>query len=247
MTRREPDIVLHEWAISPFCAKVRKVLDLKGLPYRRVSYNGLRALKVRAVSPTGKLPVLEYDGERFVDSSNIARMLDERHPGRPILPADVDRHLAHLLEDWADESLYFFELWERVFDPVGIGRMVELLCEGRPRYERFFVRLALGRYRRALVAQGLGRSPPDEVHRQLRAHLDALEGRLQGTRWLAGPAPSIADIAVAAQPEELARTSPRASEVLGRPRLEEWLQRCRFGSKPAPIASAEPAGVAVLA
>src|SRR5512139_1815666 len=56
-----PDIVLHEWAISPFCGKVRKVLAFKGLPYRIEDYGGFRALKARGLSRSGKLPVLDYD------------------------------------------------------------------------------------------------------------------------------------------------------------------------------------------
>jgi glutathione S-transferase len=230
-TNTTPNIVLHQWAISPFCGKVRKVLELKGLSYRVVEYGGLRALKAKSVSPAGKLPVLDYDGERFQESSLIARMLDHRHPDPPLFPSSpAARHLAHLLEDWADESLFWFELWARVCDPIAEAKMVELVCLDRPAYERPLVKLGLRRYRRALHAQGLGRYSREHVLEQLLGHLEALDGRLAVDPWLAGDAPSIADIAVAAQLDEFVRTSPLASALDRFPRLVAWLARCRFGA-----------------
>jgi glutathione S-transferase len=226
-----PDIVLHQWTISPFCGKIRKVLDLKGLPYRIVEYGGLRGIKARSLSSSGKLPVLDYDGVRIQDSSAIARLLDERHPDPSLMPAGVDRHLAHLLEDWADESLYWFQLWARLYDPEALDRAVSFSCEGRPAYERVLFKHALLRYRRWVVAQGLGRYPRESVLENLRGHLTALEGRLTGSSGLAGDAVSIADIAAAAQLDELVRTSPLASEIRERPRLSAWLDRCQFPSR----------------
>ena len=60
-----PAIILHQWRISPFCGKVRRVLEHKRLAYDVVDYNGLRARKASGLSAAGKLPVLDYDGERI--------------------------------------------------------------------------------------------------------------------------------------------------------------------------------------
>jgi glutathione S-transferase len=228
----QPAIVLHQWQISPFCGKIRKVLAFKGLTYSVVEYAGLRALKASRLSSAGKLPVLDYAGERFQDSSLIARMLDQRHPTPALLPREpAARHLAHLLEDWADESLYWYELWARFCDPVARDRSVALLCAGRPGFERFVVKLGVGRYRRAAVAQGLGRYPKAHVLAELHAHLRALEGRLECAAWLTGAEPSIADIAVSAQLDEILRTCTFAQELQAYTRLHEWLLRCRFGAE----------------
>jgi glutathione S-transferase len=61
----------------------------------------------------------------------------------------------------------------------------------------------------------------------LRTHLDALEGLLEGDSWLVGASPSIADFAIAAQLDELRRTSRHAHELDARPRQKAWLQRCQ--------------------
>lgn len=227
-----PDIVLHQWCISPFCVKVQKVLELKGLPYRVEEYGGMRALSPKGLSVSGKLPVLDYDGERVSDSTAIARMLDARHPTPPLYPsATAERHLVHLLEDWADESLYWYELWLRLYDEQALDKAVAVACEGRPSYERPLFKFGMGRYRRWLDAQGLGRYPRDKVIANFREHLDALEGRLSTGPWLVGSAPSIADLAVAAQLDEVVRTSSIAYEVLMRPKLADWRERCQFGAR----------------
>ncbi len=73
-------IVLHQWEISPFCHKVRKILQHKQLVYVTKNYNGLLALKISKLSKSGKLPVLEYEGEWIQDSSDIAEFIERRYP-----------------------------------------------------------------------------------------------------------------------------------------------------------------------
>jgi glutathione S-transferase len=58
---------------------------------------------------------------------------------------------------------------------------------------------------------------------QLFVHLDALDALLADGPWLVENAKSIADIAVAAQLDEILRTSAVASSILERPRIAEWL------------------------
>ncbi|MDE2297039.1 MAG: glutathione S-transferase N-terminal domain-containing protein, partial [Burkholderiales bacterium] len=70
-----PDVVLHQWEISPFCGKVRRMLRMKGVAHRVENYNGLRALKVARLSRAGTLPVLDWGAERVADSSAIAAFL----------------------------------------------------------------------------------------------------------------------------------------------------------------------------
>jgi glutathione S-transferase len=177
--------------------------------------------------------VLDYGAQRIEDSSAIVRFLDERHPTPPLFPPSVDRHLVHLLEDWADESLYWYELWLRLDDPAALERAAAAACVGRPRYERALFKLGLSRQRSKLVAQGIGRYPRETVLANLRGHFAALEGRLCARAWLAGDAPSLADIAVAAQLDEVVRTSSLVAELQALPALWAWLQRCDFARSPA--------------
>jgi glutathione S-transferase len=240
-----PEIVLHQWSISPFCGKVRKVLAYKRLPYRIVEYGGLKALRAGKLAPTGKLPVLDYAGERMNDSTAIARFLESRHPSPSLsAPAEV-APLAHLLEDWADESLYWFEVWARICDSAALDRTVAIACAGCPSWERALFKVGLSRYRRHLDAQGLGRCSSAHIEAELFAHLAALEVRLRASPWLAGSVPTMADVAVSAQLDELVRTSRFADAIRGHQYIAEWLTRADFegtnqgltGSAPMALAS----------
>ena len=233
-----PDIVLHQWCISPYCGKIRKILAFKRLSYRIEEYGGLRGLKAKSLSRAGMLPVLDYDGERVQDSSAIARFLEERHPTPSLWPDGVDRGLAHLLEDWADESLYNFELWFRLRDPQALTRAVSLACAGRPSYEHVLYKVGFLRSGRPFLARGLDRYPREMVLASFQEHVDALAARLARSPWLAGQAPSIADLAVAAQLDEMVRTSSKASELVAGSALPEWLSRCSFAKSADSPASA---------
>jgi len=222
-----PAILLHQWAISPFCGKVRRVLDHKGLAYEVENYNGLRGRKVAKLTPAGKLPVLDYDGERLQDSSDIAAFLDAKHPTPALYPADpVLRAKAHFWEDWADESLYWFEVYFRFEYDDARAKATDLLSEGRPPLERFLMaRVLKGMHAKKLKAQGLGKQERAKVEARFFEHLDALNTLLGATKWLVGDSRSIADIAVASQLAEIARTSHLAAEIDEHSHVKAWLVR----------------------
>lgn len=223
-----PAIVLHQWEMSPFCNKARRCLSYKGLAYQTCDYNGLRARKATSLSPVGKLPVLEYDGERIQDSSRIAEFLDARHAGKPLYPRDRQvLAAARLWEDWAGQSVYFYEIYFRMLDPVSLERGLDLICKGRPRWERAVLKAVFKRrYPKKLAQQGLARLPREEVERQFFTLLADLDALLSRRRWLAGDALSIADLSVVAQLDELVRTSDLAPRVLALPDLRSWYERC---------------------
>ncbi len=222
-----PQILLHQWQISPFCAKVRAVLEHKGLEYSCCDYNGLRALKVGGLSSVGKLPVLDYEGERITDSSAISAFLEERHPEAPLWPEDpILRAEAQLWEDWADESLYWLEVYFRFADPVAARATAVLLTKGRPGFETMLMgQIAPRMYAKKLQAQGLGRMAREDVEAKLFGHLDDLETVLESRSWLVGPRKTLADIAAAVQLRETMRTSPLRPRMEERRAVCEWIAR----------------------
>ena len=223
-----PQIVLHQWEMSPFCNKTRRCLTYKGLAYTTINYNGLLARKAASLSPAGKLPVLDYDGERIQDSSRIAEFLDSRHPEKPLYLKDR-QHLAaaRLWEDWAGQSLYFYQIYFRMLDPVSLERALDLICAGRPGWERAILKAVFKRrYPKKLNQQGLGRLPREEVERQFFGLLSDLDTLFAERRWVAGDSLSIADLSVLAQLSELVRTSDLAPRVLALSKLKEWYERC---------------------
>ncbi len=128
--------VLHQYEISPFCAKVRRVLQLKGLDYQvhNIGALGSQLGEVKRLSPQGKLPVLEFGGERLADSSLIVRELERRFPAVvPLIPDDEQqRAQVHLWEDWADESLYFLEVYLRFAVKENRGYWAGRVCAADP-------------------------------------------------------------------------------------------------------------------
>lgn len=221
-------IVLHQWEMSPFCNKVRRCLSYKGLDYSVVDYNGLLALNAAKLSKVGKLPVVDFDGHRVQDSSAIARYLDEKYPQKLLYPRE-SRALAEarMWEDWAGQSLYFYEIYFRMLDPVSLERGLDLIAKGRPAYERAILKYVFKtRYPRKLKEQGLARMPREEVERLFFDRLEDIEALLEGRDYLGGDAPNIADFSVVGQLDELVRTSELKPRILGYPRIAAWLVRC---------------------
>lgn len=223
-----PQILLHQWEMSPFCNKARRCLSFKGLKYEVKDYNGLLARKAASLSPVGTLPVLDYDGERIQDSGRIAAFLDRQHPDKLLFPKDEQALAsARLWDDWAGQSLYFYQVYFRMLDPVSLERALDLVCKGRPGWERAVMRAVFKRrYPKKLAKQGLARLPRAEVEQQFFGVLGAIDTLLAQRQWLAGDALSVADLSVAAQITELLRTSDLAPRVLALERLKAWIDRC---------------------
>ncbi|MGH8504740.1 MAG: glutathione S-transferase family protein, partial [Stenotrophobium sp.] len=134
---------------------------------------------------------------------------------------------ARMWEDWAGQSLYFYEIYFRMLDPVSLERGLDLIAEGRPAYERAVLKWVFKRrYPRKLKEQGLARMPREQVEALFFARLDDIEVLLEGREYLGGDAPSIADFSVVGQIDELIRTSELRGRILGYPRIAAWLSRC---------------------
>jgi len=106
-------------ALSPFVRKVQLALAYKGIEYNSIpTMPSDDSPEFRAISPLGKIPVLE-DGDFSVpDSSVILRYLDSKYPEKPLFPENSEL-LARVswLEEYADTNLaqgcavFFRERW----------------------------------------------------------------------------------------------------------------------------------------
>ncbi len=83
------DLELIELYPSPFSERVRWVLELKGLPYRRTQFVPL-AGEAEHKSRTGiaTAPVLLADGEVVGDSNEALDWIEAHHPATPLLPEE---------------------------------------------------------------------------------------------------------------------------------------------------------------
>ena len=87
---------------------VRRMLELKGIPYRRtdlmpvISRGALRALRF----PSNTVPSLAIDGRKLTGSREIARELEAINPDPPLYPAEPQRRVAvEAAERWGEEVL----------------------------------------------------------------------------------------------------------------------------------------------
>ncbi len=205
---------MYDWGPSPFCLKVRAILDYKRIAYQRVNALGRPILDVRRRGKIGKLPAVEIDGELVCDSTDIALELERRVPRPAILPADPrERALCHALEDWADESIYFVGLYFQWIDPAGLAMVPQAF--GRGPLGKVAFEVFLRRIRRQVRGQGTSRKPDAHVRADLARHLDAAGALLAPGRFLLGEAPALCDFALMSQLVYLSRTP------VGKPHIEE--------------------------
>lgn len=217
------EVALYQYEISPFADKVRRALKLKCIEYSVREVRPSKASKFKDISPTGKFPALSWDDHLIVDSTEIIRFLEEQVPEPSLFPAEAkDRALAHILEDWADESLYFYDLAIRS-KPHNVG----LLVEDINRYETGLAaaimnRLIPGASRKIGKVQGLGRKADTELARDIERHFSALEDLLDGSEWLVGDSVSIADLAVVSMIHVLIRAQEPAASLPEFTKLSAW-------------------------
>ncbi len=220
-------ITLHQFEISPFCDKIRRILHWKQQPYvvREVPLRD--AMSVRKVNPAGKLPCLEHDGRFVADSTDIAYYLEDRFPDPPLVPRDPKlRALCHVFEDWADESLYFYEMRLRFTVDHNTRRNLPLLVAHDPPWMKAAARLVVPRMMRGILGkQGLGRKSLDQIVRDVERHADALSAWLGDGDWLVGDALSLADISVFAELACIRGSEEGAKIVAARPAVERWMAR----------------------
>ncbi len=216
------EIVFYDWPYSPFCMKVRAILNYKRLEYDCVNPIAARATLNRR--GTGKVPAIEIDGRLITDSTDIAYALEERFPDPSLLPVGQhERGVAHAIEEWADESLYFIGLYYRWYEAEGrkpVAAVFGKSLKGRVAY-RFYLHRILGQLR----GQGTLRKSPQHVARDLERSLDAVEHLLTPGPYLLGDGPFLCDFALWGQLKYLNRTPVAGASIASRERLRAYLDR----------------------
>jgi glutathione S-transferase len=221
-------LTLYQFEVSPFCDKARRVLHWKRQPYEVHEVTLWQALtQLRRLNPAGKLPCLEHDGRLIADSSEIALYLEERFPTPPLLPADPQqRALCHVLEDWADESLYFYEMQLRFGTKENAKRWLPVLAAHDAAPFRALAKFILPRTLGAqLRQQGIGRKPIATVLADLERHVRAVAALLDGRDFLVGDELTLADIAVFAQLFCIRGSSEGAVAIEKEPSVVRWMTR----------------------
>lgn len=219
-------VIFYDWAPSPFCFKVRAVLDYKGIAYKRVNALGRNVLKIRREGKVGKVPAIEIDGEMLTDSTDIVYALEQRFSGPQVIPASTyDRARCHALEDWADESLYFIGLYYQWIEPE--GRKMVPLAFGKSLFGRLAFLYYSRLITRQLAGQGTLRKPAEHVHRDLIRHIESISALLQPQPFLLGDKPYLCDFALLGQLVYLARTPVGGQLLAGNAVIDGFRMRMK--------------------
>ena len=220
-------ITLHQYHLSPFNEKIQRMLNHKGIPFEERYWTLGERKKVRALNPTGKLPALQ-NGERVVcDSTDVAHYIEQHFPQKPLIPSDPRlRAQVHVLEDWADESLYFYEMHLRFTTPGNRERNIPRMVEHEGAFLRWLLaKVVPGGIVRITGAQGIGRKSIEQLLVDVERHITAVDSLLDGTDWLVGNQLSLADLAVYAMFQAL-RDADMVADMLARyPAVTAWMMR----------------------
>lgn len=226
--------ILHQYRVSPFAAKVRRAFYYKGVDFETNNLSTSDMGAIKKMSPSGKTPVLEHKGRFIVDSTDIIAYLDENWQGGQLIPEDpVLRAQAHIMEDWADESLYFYDLTMRTW-PHNAGLLADDLVLDEPSgWRKALLRRLMPKFiAKQTGPQGIGRKSHEVVCREAAAQFDAIDAIANAQQWLVGDQLSVADISVASMCTVLERAEEARALMEKRPALLNWRERVDAATLP---------------
>ena len=229
-------LIVHQYHLSPYNEKVRRMLNFKGIPYQEKYWLLADRNKVKAFNPTGKLPALEHGDQMICDSTDVAYYIEEQFPEKPLIPADpAQRAMIHVLEDWADESLYFYEMHLRFTTPGNRERNMPRMVENESRFLRWLLpKVVPGGIAKITASQGIGRKSIEQLMIDVGRHISAIDGLLGEQDWLVGDQLSLADLAVYAMFQALC-DADMAMVVLQRfPVVMSWMARVEDATSKPP-------------
>lgn len=214
-------------AASPFVEKVKRGLGLKSIAYKNVPIRSPADFK-RWNPVTRKMPVLKVEGEKIYDSTFILRYLDGKYPEPPFLSEDPGIAAGQRqLEDWSDESLYWYGMALRWSEKNRAATTVQITT-GLPALIKPIAGIMLPRQITAMtVAQGMGRLPYNILVRELEGRIEDLSIMLGKRPFFFADRVSIADLAIYGQFHML-RSGPTAEAdalIVDRPALCDWTKR----------------------
>jgi glutathione S-transferase len=102
------ELILHQFAASPFSEKIRRVLAFKGLAYKSVSVPVIMP-KPDVVSLTGgyrRTPFLQIGADIYCDTALICKVLEAHQPSPSLYPLH-NLGLIEAFAQWADSTLFW--------------------------------------------------------------------------------------------------------------------------------------------
>ena len=175
------EIILHQYATSPFSEKVRKILAHKQVSWRSVEQPVIMP-KPKLTPLTGgyrRIPVMQIGAEIWCDTGIIARKLEELFPEPTIYPG-ASEGLCQIVSQWADRR-FFFSTTPAIFEKLAASVPKEFI-EDRTKMMRG-----------ANFTELLQTAP--DARNQVRAFLAMIDRQVAERPFMLGNAFSLADAA----------------------------------------------------
>ncbi|MCR9104374.1 MAG: glutathione S-transferase family protein [Gammaproteobacteria bacterium] len=217
-------ITLYQFEVSPFCDKVRRVCHYKGVPYTVQEVSLLGAGKY---SSARKLPVIDDGDTRVEDSTQIVQYLEQKYPQPGLFPQDAaERALCNVLEDWADESLYYYDIALHFSFAENAKRRAEHLLQHEKPLMRTLLRPFVPSLLRKLgESQGAGRRPREVILDDIDRQISSIDALLGTQDFLLPSGLSIADISVFVEVDAMRVAELGAGIIARYPRVASWMAR----------------------
>jgi glutathione S-transferase len=217
-------ITIYQFEVSPFCDKVRRACYYKSLPFVTEEVSLLGAGKY---SSARKLPVIDDDGMRVEDSTQILQYLDKQYPEPGLFPDDpTELALCNVLEDWADESLYFYDIALHFSFAENAKRRAGHLLQ----HESKWFQTLVGPFvptilRKQGEAQGAGRRPREIILNDIDRQVNSISNLLTNRDFLLPSGFSAADISIFVELDAMKVAELGAGIISDYPAVVEWMSK----------------------
>ena len=218
-------IQLIQIPFSHNCVKVRRALELKGLPFETLDIAPMDRETVRGASGQSLVPVLVDGSKTISDSTEILLHLEAAYPEPALLPTEAAARTECLvLEDWADAAFMALTrrlvYWNLRAKPGAIEALFFPSARGITRRIRDAVarRVLRDRFR---LSERQNRQDEPEARRLARLAVE----RLGTNRYLVGDSVTIADVTLAAMTAPLTRAAPAVRDDPHVRRLIVWARQ----------------------
>jgi glutathione S-transferase len=207
------DLILHQYQLSPFSEKIRRVLAFKGLAWKAVRAPAVMP-KPDLIPLTGgyrKIPVLQVGNHVYCDTARICQLLELRKPKPTLYPTP----LAAVFAEWADTALFESSV-PMIMRPT---RFDDLIAWLTPQEQQTMID-----DRRAMRKDALRLTPgPKTLVANFAIYVQRLEDGLASHDYLLGTEPCIADFSAYHNLWIVSRVTPE--KLASFTRVRAWMER----------------------
>lgn len=219
---------LYQYAVCPFCCKVKALLSYKQIPYETVEVHPLNKKEIKFSKDYKKVPIwVDTDGKQVNDSTPIMRYLDENYgEGRVFATEAKAKETEDAWLTWADETLVralppliYRNLSDAVkaFDYITKEGKFSWVQQRTIKYSGALVMTMVAK--KSAKSQGI-KNPQDHLEQCLETWSKAVGNR----EYLGGNKPNGADLAIYGILKSI-EGMPAFRFVENNPKAFDWFQR----------------------